>query len=860
MKNYFNLSEIKTVEELKKVYRALCLEMHPDKGGNTEDFQEMQNQYEDAAAILSGETPRARRATTQNRRESVGFRRGTSVIFYGYGMNATYYIITSVNGDEVKLVRLFGRDFQSLEDVEYFDEESDRTSRRTFGKYDHMRPLSEKFGIGYYWDDQSGKTYTEEEINEAERVADNFDKWIEIKKQHEAEEARRAQEEADRAEAEIIAQWRDILEQLPPLYKSTPWDELKDLPREQRKAIENADRKAERRVNAQRLAAFKRNIKAVFAHYFPGVKVSVSDTSKCWCESSVISWVDGPTVDEVKAVEAFDYFRACGWVAPGPCDDYGHTETRRTLQKFRDMFGAWSDDSIKFERTFSDETAAKVDAVIASIIPDYEGKKFNDKIETTDEQATELIKFFGFEFAEQWHQGMTEAEEKAFYSRHREHEEQRDRIRRVVAPSCQQWRGECYWQSLRDLFISYYKMTEEPTTETATDTTTERPQTEGAKGGEEMTEAEAVAAILAAEQAGTITRAEDRGTFANGFDYWDLNFSGRGTFAIKKALRMFGVWCKEMKAWHIEERFAHLFAIEEPTTEPQAEQTTEEPTQEPTEPQTEEPTAQASDDADPLAEELAAILRRADEIRALMAEREAQRQAEAERLTREAEKAAAIAAAREEAERAAAERAKAHEAWQEAERLAQEAAARLSAAGAALREATEANDAAAARLSELMGENDEPATPSEGVAGSAPETDTTETENEPADEQQSELIRKRFADAAKEADELEDQNEHTAEILQRLRVFYMESNQYGKEIFNLIEELEAIAKKHEQRGHILPTEYERRIRFAYRGAYLCRAEFGEDLGLVLWGDWAKYLCNHPEAANEYTEDEENPAF
>lgn len=36
----------KTAEELKKEYRRLAKELHPDLGGRKEDFQEMQNEFE----------------------------------------------------------------------------------------------------------------------------------------------------------------------------------------------------------------------------------------------------------------------------------------------------------------------------------------------------------------------------------------------------------------------------------------------------------------------------------------------------------------------------------------------------------------------------------------------------------------------------------------------------------------------------------------------------------------------------------------------------------------------------------------------------------------------------------------------
>jgi len=43
--NYF--TDCKTIEEAKKVYRKYALELHPDQGGNKEEFKTFQNQFED---------------------------------------------------------------------------------------------------------------------------------------------------------------------------------------------------------------------------------------------------------------------------------------------------------------------------------------------------------------------------------------------------------------------------------------------------------------------------------------------------------------------------------------------------------------------------------------------------------------------------------------------------------------------------------------------------------------------------------------------------------------------------------------------------------------------------------------------
>ena len=42
---YFNISDNISLDELKKQYRKLCLQFHPDKGGDKDAFQEINEEY-----------------------------------------------------------------------------------------------------------------------------------------------------------------------------------------------------------------------------------------------------------------------------------------------------------------------------------------------------------------------------------------------------------------------------------------------------------------------------------------------------------------------------------------------------------------------------------------------------------------------------------------------------------------------------------------------------------------------------------------------------------------------------------------------------------------------------------------------
>lgn len=51
MKKYF--ANITTAQELKKAYKRLCLQLHPDKGGDPAEFKAMQAEYEEVAQRIA---------------------------------------------------------------------------------------------------------------------------------------------------------------------------------------------------------------------------------------------------------------------------------------------------------------------------------------------------------------------------------------------------------------------------------------------------------------------------------------------------------------------------------------------------------------------------------------------------------------------------------------------------------------------------------------------------------------------------------------------------------------------------------------------------------------------------------------
>lgn len=57
-------TDCKTQEELKKEYRRLCKELHPDNGGNESDFKEMQDDFSAAGKTQAWSTYRNKAGET----------------------------------------------------------------------------------------------------------------------------------------------------------------------------------------------------------------------------------------------------------------------------------------------------------------------------------------------------------------------------------------------------------------------------------------------------------------------------------------------------------------------------------------------------------------------------------------------------------------------------------------------------------------------------------------------------------------------------------------------------------------------------------------------------------------------------
>lgn len=202
---------------------------------------------------------------------------------------------------------------------------------------------------------------------EARRQAEEYAQ-AEAKRKAEEEEAARKAAEAMRP---VIAKWSAILERVP-------------------------EKQRYSKPTAAYSAAVKRNIKAVFAKYFPGVKVSVTLNNKAWSEKAQITWTDGPTVEDVEKVAEFRHFVSSEHVCDPYADDGDDVEI--TYNKaWREAFGEIEAQRFEFVRDFSEFGKAEVLEKIRDILPQFVGvddRRGTAKVSESD--TYKLVELFGF--------------------------------------------------------------------------------------------------------------------------------------------------------------------------------------------------------------------------------------------------------------------------------------------------------------------------------------------------------------------------------------------------------------------------------------------------------------------------------
>ena len=171
--------------------------------------------------------------------------KGTIVYAFGGGMEESRWATTG-KGDEI--VKLSPNDAES-----YFSNPFDSLD-------EYCRPISEKFGIGFYYDLDAPRA-TDEEIAQAIERANKFIKERE-------EEKNRAEEESKRAREEVLKKYAAIFDQPSGKYMTDA-------------------------------VLVAKHIRQDLANAFPGQKFSVRKTDYSTIH---IEWKDGPTREEVEQI------------------------------------------------------------------------------------------------------------------------------------------------------------------------------------------------------------------------------------------------------------------------------------------------------------------------------------------------------------------------------------------------------------------------------------------------------------------------------------------------------------------------------------------------------------------------------
>lgn len=248
--------------------------------------------------------------------------KGTIVYAFGACMEESTWATTG-NGEEI--VKLSPNDSES-----YFS--------NPFNNLDeYCRPISEKFGIGFYYDLDAPRA-TDDEISQAIERANNFIRERE-------EEKNRAEEESKRAKEEVLKKYGAIYDQPSGKYMTDA-------------------------------VLVAKHIRQDLANAFPGQKFSVRKTDYSTIH---IEWKDGPTKDEVEQI-AGKHERMCApdkWNA----DLWEHNDTA-----FTSVFGGV--DYLFFNR----ETAPENREISLYTKPEPKQNK-TTKTETIEAQGLQVIDY-----------------------------------------------------------------------------------------------------------------------------------------------------------------------------------------------------------------------------------------------------------------------------------------------------------------------------------------------------------------------------------------------------------------------------------------------------------------------------------
>lgn len=267
--------------------------------------------------------------------------RGVMVYGFGAGMSECVYVVVDDKMNAIALDPYSGREDDTWVNTDWTREVNLEEDKYLVGGYfshrqrlqtSSVRPISEKFGIGFYFD-ESGELVSDERIAQAEKYCAFLDRVTEAIEQ--AKE-RASNEERKRCE--------------------------NDYPYLTRIDNMGKDWKLIRRTTGN-------NVRAELKHHFPTTKFSVRYSSFSGGDEYRIEWMDGPTYEAVDAVAHKFQLYHPDELSQGdywdPCPSH-----------FTKMYGDAS--YIMVQRGISDEAVAKARAKLLEYNPNLTDDNVNN--------------------------------------------------------------------------------------------------------------------------------------------------------------------------------------------------------------------------------------------------------------------------------------------------------------------------------------------------------------------------------------------------------------------------------------------------------------------------------------------------
>lgn len=239
---------------------------------------------------------------------------GTRIFAYGFAMRCEIYGLISEDGQAVAMLN------RTDTTAESYAKDSEGVA--PFIKIDEFtRPVSQKFGIGYYYDDTpNARKFTPEELAEAVKFAEEVKAAQECEK---VDEARRAA----LLRSALLEKYGNFLT-----------------------------------VNPTTAREISGNLKKELKNAFPGVRFSVRYSSFSGGDSLTVKYTDGPTLDKVRTI--VDKYQDSHADYTGDFWDYDPSEFNR-------LFGGAK--YVTTDREFSAERMAAAREKVAADFPELSG-------------------------------------------------------------------------------------------------------------------------------------------------------------------------------------------------------------------------------------------------------------------------------------------------------------------------------------------------------------------------------------------------------------------------------------------------------------------------------------------------------